>query len=688
MTSFQPAIEKLQIQISKQRLRIVPSATTGLLVKEDEDGVDHVPHADNPVEEREFELVVVNQSDRFASFEVELSTPGQPSVAANHWYDVEPKVCAKKPPGDSTTFRVVINRPPIPAINTTLDLMVQVFSVEYDDLDAERHLDLLIEQRSQPLQVHLVSPYLKVYPGERLTVDALAMNLQSEPAEITLKLLRLPENWFLPPDSEDPASEPRDTLYHTLTGGDTRRAAFRCLPPQQPPTASGDYDFDVEISDRFGNTHTTHGKVEVLPAGTVTFACDPRQQTIPGEAQDWGAGQRSAIFPLTFGNHSNLAQQVHVQAAEANGYRCAIQPVPPIDLEPEETQTLRLTVQRQRPLLGWERRLLVEVTPQISHPGEGLDTDSIHITPSTQALDLRVRPIIPLWLQLGGGLLALLLLAWWWWLRPTAHHAAPVTALQIVGQESKVLSGGRDQIVYRWDVEDRLGWLRHAPILRDRTPLATPEQLARAVRVIRESPEDADRVAIGLENGAISLWDINNGNRLARSDDRFDRVFALAFADGRQGLFSGHGSGIVRRWNLQTSLSTLNDAGSSGQESSGQESPGQKNIQLSLEESLVLQDRSISDLETISDGNRSVAAIGGQFNQLVLWDWVHKSAYTVDVEWDYPSAVVPAVGRYHSLTEVEVSGSDQWLLTADNRGFITVWDGQALMQCVRDAAQP
>ncbi|MGF1536492.1 MAG: hypothetical protein ACFB4J_08435, partial [Elainellaceae cyanobacterium] len=47
-----------------------------------------------------------------------------------------------------------------------------------------------------------------------------------------------------------------------------------------------------------------------------------------------------------------------------------------------------------------------------------------------------------------------------------------------------------------------------------------------------------------------------------------------------------------------------------------------------------------------------------------------------------------AVGRYHSLTEVEVSGSDQWLLTADNRGFITVWDGQALMQCVRDAAQP
>jgi len=297
MTSSHPLMDPLQVHISAQRLRVVPSGLSGLQVNGANSQAQQV---DNPVEERSFEVEVVNQSDRFASFEIELSTPGQPPIAANHWYDVEPKVCAKKPPGDRTNFRVIINRPPIPAIDTTLDLTVHIFSVEYDDLETEHHLDLVIEQRSQPLQVHLVSPYFKAYPGDRLTIEALAMNLQSEPADITLRLLRLNPDWFLSSTPNDLGDgDPATILRQTLPGGDTRRVAFHCIPPTQPLTASDSYEFDVEISDR-SNFSTTHGQIEILPAGPVLFHCPPRLESIPASGRRWGFSKNQAIFQLPF----------------------------------------------------------------------------------------------------------------------------------------------------------------------------------------------------------------------------------------------------------------------------------------------------------------------------------------------------------------------------------------------------
>ena len=663
MTSFQPLTNQLQVHLSKQRLRIIPSALSGLELNGTEGG-SQKRYADNPIEEREFEVEVVNLSNRFASFEIELSTPGQPAIAANHWYDIEPKVCAKKPPGDRTTFRVAINRPPIPAINTTLDLAVHVFSVEYDDLETTHHLDLAIEQRPKYLQVHLISPHLKAYPGERLTIEALAMNLQSEPTDITLKLLRLDQDWFVQSAANGAEeSNAAVTLRHTLPGGDTRRVAFHCIPPRHPITDSDVYEFDVEISDRSGEVCTAGGQVEVLPAGIVTFAGETRHQSIPVEGWNGGMSRRdTAIFPLAFKNLSNLTQQLHIQATEVNHHRCSIKPIAPVELLLGENQSLNLEVQRKQPWFGWERRLLIEVAPSLRYPESGAEIESIHLKPTTQTLEVRVRPFIPLWLQVGGGLLALLLTGWWWWLRPIVRHSAPITAVQIIGKESTVLTGSRDQTVYRWNVSSALGWFPHAPMLRPHGPLATTGELRRAVRVIRQSPRDAIQVAIGLENGAIELWNINQKERVRTIADRTDRVFALAFNAEARWLFSGHGSGRVRRWNVhETSQSEPN-------------------------QTLSLANTAIADLEVLDYNDRSLLAIGGQFNRLVLWDWANYVAYTVDYQWHRNFQAPPVISAYHSLTEVEVSRDERLLVTADNRGFVTVWDGRAVMECAKSRA--
>lgn len=659
MASFQPLAEQLRVTVSKQRLRIVPSNNSGFH-GQDSLRNDSKVEVDNPLEEREFEVEVVNQSSRFASFEIELSTPGQPDITTKHWYDVEPKVCAKKPPGDRTIFRIVINRPPIPAINTVLELRVNVFSVEYEDLDTTHPIELAIEPRSNPLQVHLVSPYLKAQPGQQVAIEALAMNLQSEPAEITLKLLRLPQNWFTDSTEEAAVSTTSsNTLHLMLSGGGTQRATFYCLPPGQPLTLSDRYEFDVEISDSHHFT-TTHGYVEVLPVGLVTFNCESRQQFIPDSARGWGlSGWNRAIFPLAFQNLSNLSQQVHIQANEANRCLCSIQPIAPIDLQPQESQTVNLEVKRNRPWLGWVRRLLIDVTPRLTYPENGQAVEAINLEPTSQTLDLRVRPVIPFWLQLTGGLLGLLMLAWWFWLRPISRHTAPITTLQIMGQESTVLSGSRDQSVYRWDVNSALGWFPHAPILRDRTPIASAEDLGKAVRVLRESPEDASRVAIGLENGVIELWDFDDESQIRTIADETDRVFALAFTSDGRTLFSGHGSGRVRQWDVQAS-----------------EQSEPSNF-------LYLRDTAISDLAVLEPQDRSLVAIAGQFNRLVLWDWQWNIAYGINYSWERDFVISPVIGPYHTLTDVEVGNRGRLLATADNSGFVTLWDGQELAECTQ-----
>src|ERR687885_507865 len=73
-----------------------------------------------------FEVTVNNDSDRFASFQLEIVAAGANPDPGFQWYSLSPGVSAKKPPGDSTkipgrSWRIGRNPRPCPQPQSTSD---------------------------------------------------------------------------------------------------------------------------------------------------------------------------------------------------------------------------------------------------------------------------------------------------------------------------------------------------------------------------------------------------------------------------------------------------------------------------------------------------------------------------------------------------------------------------------------
>jgi len=136
--------------------------------------------------EGEFEVTVTNNSREFASFQVALATAGVDSAAIADWYKVEPEICAKKPPGASTTFRVRVVRSPLPVYDTTIDVLLRVFSIEQRSLTTTQKITLTVKKPQQPLNLVLPNKEFKVSPGDRVEIPVLVYNYSPKAIEITL----------------------------------------------------------------------------------------------------------------------------------------------------------------------------------------------------------------------------------------------------------------------------------------------------------------------------------------------------------------------------------------------------------------------------------------------------------------------------------------------------------------------
>ncbi|MCY7272367.1 MAG: hypothetical protein LH702_01140 [Phormidesmis sp. CAN_BIN44] len=154
--------------------------------------------AENKLEERSFFFDVTNLSDRFASFQVELIADGTDASAAAKWYRVEPEICAKKPPGDRTQFKVTVIKAPIPAYETEVKITAKILSVESGKLSTTQTLFLWIDKPLKPLKVHLPFSDFKVYPGDRLEIPVIIYNLSPKFAELTLDITGV-EDWVEEP---------------------------------------------------------------------------------------------------------------------------------------------------------------------------------------------------------------------------------------------------------------------------------------------------------------------------------------------------------------------------------------------------------------------------------------------------------------------------------------------------------
>lgn len=577
-------------------------------------------------------IEVINHSDRFASFQVELTAAGCDGQGVSSWYSLSPEVCSKKPPGDTTAFQVQIINAPIAEFVGLVNITVRVFSVE---LRAEERqvLRLLVEPGvgAIPLRVQLDRPELQSLPGSGLDVWVEVFNRSPHTLITPVQLVGLPD-WLVD-------AEPQ--RLSILSDG-CQKIAFYLQIPADTPTQC--YPFRVEALALDNTWVSESGKLHILPAGTVQLSCVQPQQRIPTQ-RAWLPGRRwgTANYSLSLANQSNQLQRVSLKLTQppaVNRPLCQLTLPDPVRLNLADTQPVMLTARADRPWIGMPHVLPLDLSASL------MDSDLV-LEGDRQTLELKLFPVMPRWLQ---GLLLLLCLAGLWGLwqiyMQGSQHQSAVNSVRWSGLANQVISGSNDQTVRRWQVQgDRL------------VSAALPIQFEKAVRTVRFRPVDNNRLAAGLENGEIQLWDILSSREspvaifLHQPDDR---VLALAFTDDSQSLFSGHGSGRVLRWSVApTSSSTAQE-------------PLQKTA----------LDFAVYDLALVGTQQHSLA-IGGRYNQLVLWHWFADRTTPKPTLQPLP---YPTGGQDDYITSLSVAQQQPTLLaTADTQGRLSLWDLSACL---------
>jgi WD40 repeat protein len=563
-----------------------------------------------------FDVTVINESDRFASFQLELIAPGADRNLVGQWYTLSPEVSAKKPPGDRTQFKVVITDAPILGFVGTMNLTVRVFSSELRD-ERKQLLRLVIEQggASTLLRVDLPVRQFQTYPCNTVEIPVRVRNLSQQKADVVLRFLGLDSSWLISGTERRLLVDP----------GAQVEVAFACQPPVATQAPSQEYSFAIEAIPQDGTKTRVDGGLEVLPIGFVQFSATPQKRRIPAKGAWWPSTQADPVtYELLFKNASNVTQQVNIQIQGKDQTRCSSKVIPQeANLNLGETTQVLLEAHKPRPWVGFPQTLRLEAAASLSDQSLG------SADPATQNLELQVFPILPLWLQ--AALVALLAALIALWPQHPEGHTDFVNSVRFNGDVSSVLSGSDDRTIRRWTVD--------GDSLKPKGILATADK---SVRVLRFVPENNDQVAAGLENGVIQLWNVPLAEKTREFAYRQgDRIFDLVFSKDSRSLFSGHGSGLVLWWDRNT--------------------PGNKPRQIfKLNKDL---DYTVQALALSPDQRTLVSA--GRFNRLVLWNLANPKARPQRISFQ---------GGQNDLIWSAAFGAPNLLATSDSRGFITLWD--------------
>ncbi|MEM8605346.1 MAG: hypothetical protein AAGF24_16115, partial [Cyanobacteria bacterium P01_H01_bin.121] len=496
-------------------------------------------------------------------------------------------------------------------------------------------------------------------------IPVLVCNLNPLLREVTLRLEGVESDWF--PEGME------QTVW--VDAGSSLEVAFWCAPPAVPNTLHKLHRLSVEATDAAGNSASADGHFDVLPFGQLHHQVEEAEKLIPDQLTSLSTVKGSGVsYDWTLANESNVAQTVNL-IAKSNSIQWFADP---LTLAPATQGQTSLQVQAQRPWLGWTRKHFIEALPTLQYPDSEEPISEVTVTPASQLLTLKVRPRIPLILQILALILGSLAMWWLWFLSPKPLHRGPVNAVRIMGNANLVVSGSSDRTFRQWQV-NRTVWLPNVRRLQSQNDAEqSVHTFEQAVRVAELMPANFRQVAVGLVNGEIQLWRVDPPEYVATllEDEAFDRVFDLAFTHDSRHLFSGHGSGTVRVW-----------AWERGQ---WQSQPKQK-LYWGLEPDLAFAIASVA----VSRDDELVA-IAGQFNRLMLWDWqAAQGAIAYDIPYTYLAsepiednatgsqgiARVTSANSY--LTSVDfASENPDIMVTSDNSGIITTWDLQQLRTCM------
>ncbi|MEM7063507.1 MAG: WD40 repeat domain-containing protein [Cyanobacteria bacterium P01_B01_bin.77] len=603
-------------------------------------------------------VTVTNLSQVFASFQVALHIEGQTPNDTGEWYRVEPNVGAKKPSGDHTTFYISLTKAPIPAYGTTIPAQLTVSSAELSDVDVSQPLYIQILRPSKTLRVYLPLQDLQVTPGNRLRIPILVYNLNPTPRQINVRLQGLELDWL--PDAFE------QSVW--IEAGGSAETEFWCAPAPIPKNLQQIRPFTVEATDSEGNSASIGNRLEILPFGYTEVTVVEAKQIVPHKSLWWSfERQQTARYTFLIQNCSNVFQTILLQPGPS-GLKSDDDVAPSqVTVAAAAAVEQTLTIKTHRPYVGWTQTRQIEVWPQLTYADSAEAVANVNVKPASQLLTLKLRPVIPGWLQLLLLLLGGLGLGWLWLLSPRPLHRDPVNSVVLMSNGDTVASGSRDQTLRRWQVLHG-AWLPDVRRLKFRKKIETDNHsFQSAIRVIEPLPAGNKQIAVGLENGGIQLWKVDPPEYIPSFLDgvRLDKVFDLAFTQNSRYLFSGHGSGRVHQWDMERQTNLV------------------KPLYLGVTIS------SLDVIERVSGG--SWVAIATQFNRLVLWDWQRSRAYDIRYTWpmeeDHAPAIPPVISSNSYLTSLDVADGGTRMVTADSVGFITLWNVNTLIQCAQTSTQ-
>jgi WD40 repeat protein len=363
----------------------------------------------------------------------------------------------------------------------------------------------------------------------------------------------------------------------------------------------------------------------------------------------FGYRSRELILQLECQNFSNLSQHVSIEIKEGEEKqpKCFWEVQPDIvELHPGEIQNLQLLISKRRRWFGITQKLTFKVKAIVSDR-------RINVNNENQFLQVIIHPILHLWLQIGLGILLLYLLWFLSWLNPNNPffgHRDSVTSVQFNGVGDRAVSGSQDQSIIRWN----LAGFTNPLINQDDGRMA--KKIGKSVRIVRYKPVDNDIVAAGLENGEIFLRDVLKGssNQVVFSFDQADRVLGLEFSQDSHFLFSGHGSGLVLQWDINSAL--LGDG------TTFKKPINIKNMNFA-----------VSAL-SLAGHDKQNLVIAGRYNKLFVWNFSQNKLWNISYN--------PLGSQNDYIVSADVAEYKPILLaTADNMGQITLWNMQ---QCLNE----
>lgn len=589
-----------------------------------------------------FPVIVHNHSNGMAQFRLEVNAAGADQNSQIDWCQPSPEVSAAIPSGDKTTFKIEVFNSPIPSFVGNIHLTVKVSSPE---IAGEVRRDVILTVTPGAAQdlfkIQLRPAFIQVYPCNSVDILVQVRSFSNHPIELLLRLSGIPDAWLSQQSERRQLLNPQETV----------EVIFPCQPPAVKQALSQNYPFRVDVSSRDQKTSYAEGTLQVLPIGFIKFAVTPQRQVLPAKWQDWRT--YSAQFQAEFANVSNLVQSVTVSLKGYDCHRCCCDPPEAAELGLAGFTHLPFEVTVRRPWIGLAKTLHLEAI------AESQSFHAVDIEPTVQPLELRVLPVIPLWLLLA--LLALLAAILALLLQPQPiRHTDFVNAVRFSSDGLSAVSGSDDCTIRRWTIEgNRLhpeGELTNPPAATcNNEPLQAPGVLTFAnqtVFALEFLPERNDRVAAGLANGTIQIWDLPIRQRITElhnaDDQTEDRVFDLAFTKDARTLFSSHGSGKIRIWQRSTAELFSN-------------ATKVLTLPATRQTSVKYQVRALA----LSPNDQMLASAGSK-NTLALWNW-----NTPD---SVPRLLMPQASEEDYVWDIAFAPDSATLAASDSKGFITLWD--------------